>query len=440
MPSPANMASYTGEVIIPRSIAIFLADNGWEVGPAIPTIDRQGNLRMGPVHGLAGGLGGSIILEEDATVDGVDVGADPFVPTGGIVLGHTEKISLSGLKPQLQILGRAGQADAQGVAAIGYWTNNNLGPILRFLKSRSDDIGQQGIVQDGDELGIITFHADDGTDYESRGAEIRAKVDGTPGANDTPGRLEFRTTPDGAHIPITRMEIDRDGKVGIGTSPSDSALLDLSSTTGALLIPRMTTTQRDALTAANGMDIYNTTDNEFQRYENGAWASPGTGDVTAAANMADNKLVRGDGGAKGVQDSNITISDTDTMTIPLGGELKIVDGDIALGGAIPSAGAGGVLVLKEKGTTDPTIASTQGAVYAKTVGGKAGTTEVFVQDGAGNVTQISPHCPKTGRWVYSSENKLSGEKFVVDLERLVAAVEKITGEQYRFDGVSELPS
>ena len=34
-----------------------------------------------------------------------------------------------------------------------------------------------------------------------------------------------------------------------------------------------TTTQRNALTAVNGMIIYNSTDNKFQGYEAGAWAN-----------------------------------------------------------------------------------------------------------------------------------------------------------------------
>jgi hypothetical protein len=40
-----------------------------------------------------------------------------------------------------------------------------------------------------------------------------------------------------------------------------------------LVMASFTTTQRNALTAANGMMIYNTTSNQFEGYENGAWIS-----------------------------------------------------------------------------------------------------------------------------------------------------------------------
>ena len=47
----------------------------------------------------------------------------------------------------------------------------------------------------------------------------------------------------------------------------------LSGASASLLLGNLTTVQRDALTPANGMIIYNTTDNKFQGYENGAWAN-----------------------------------------------------------------------------------------------------------------------------------------------------------------------
>lgn len=43
--------------------------------------------------------------------------------------------------------------------------------------------------------------------------------------------------------------------------------------TGTFRLPSFTTTERNALTPANGDIIYNTTDNKFQGYENGAWAN-----------------------------------------------------------------------------------------------------------------------------------------------------------------------
>jgi hypothetical protein len=57
----------------------------------------------------------------------------------------------------------------------------------------------------------------------------------------------------------------------IGGALVTSTVLTLTSTTGALLLPRMTTTQRDALTATDGMVLYNSTTNKVQVRENGAW-------------------------------------------------------------------------------------------------------------------------------------------------------------------------
>ena len=64
------------------------------------------------------------------------------------------------------------------------------------------------------------------------------------------------------------------GELGLfGKVQSDS--LSITGTTGALQAPTLTTTQRDALTAAVGMIIYNSTTATMQGYANGAWVNLG---------------------------------------------------------------------------------------------------------------------------------------------------------------------
>ena len=62
------------------------------------------------------------------------------------------------------------------------------------------------------------------------------------------------------------------GQLGINIkTPATSAAVDITSTTGALLVPRMNSTEMVALTEVNGMIVYNTSLNAFCFYENGAW-------------------------------------------------------------------------------------------------------------------------------------------------------------------------
>ncbi|MFA5031324.1 MAG: hypothetical protein WC495_07115, partial [Patescibacteria group bacterium] len=62
------------------------------------------------------------------------------------------------------------------------------------------------------------------------------------------------------------------GHLGIATeAPDPCAAVDLGATDGGLLINRLDTTARDALTPVNGLIIYNITDQQFQQYANGVW-------------------------------------------------------------------------------------------------------------------------------------------------------------------------
>jgi hypothetical protein len=91
-------------------------------------------------------------------------------------------------------------------------------PTINLGKSRGTSTGSNTVVQDGDGLGSIYFRAADGTDINSIAAAIDVGVDGTPGSNDTPGRIMFGTTADGSSSPTERMRIDSSGVVKLTQS------------------------------------------------------------------------------------------------------------------------------------------------------------------------------------------------------------------------------
>jgi hypothetical protein len=82
------------------------------------------------------------------------------------------------------------------------------------------------------------------------------------------------TTVWGIHIVPTFAENFIGGSLKIGgsdTVANSSVALEIESTTKAFLNARMTTAQRDALTAINGMQIYNTSTDKLQVYAAGVW-------------------------------------------------------------------------------------------------------------------------------------------------------------------------
>ncbi len=149
----------------------------------------------------------------------------------------------------------------------------------------------------GATVGTLNFIGDDDGAASTEYVVLTAYVlDATAGAEK--GRYRIRVTDGGSLSNIARFDtdsivlgasgalivekgagfntlvVDSSSSVGIGTAtPTTSAKLDVSSTAGAFMPPRMTTGQRNALTPSNGMIIYNTSTNAFNFYENGAWVS-----------------------------------------------------------------------------------------------------------------------------------------------------------------------
>jgi hypothetical protein len=110
-----------------------------------------------------------------------------------------------------------------------YWANDTTGPKGTFFKSRGATPNTYTVVQSGDILGGVEFFGADGTDF-AEGGRIQAEVDGTPGADDMPGRIIVRTTPDGSQTSVERMRIDRIGNMTLWGSETAGSSATFSDT------------------------------------------------------------------------------------------------------------------------------------------------------------------------------------------------------------------
>ena len=153
--------------------------------------------------------------------------------SGRLLLGSTSARLAVGATgdPFLQVEGLA--ADTAQISIIRN-SDSAAGPYFSFVKTRGTSDAANTIVQDGDDIGTILFCPADGVDVNQQSAFIRGEIDGTPGANDTPGRIVFATTADGSGTPTARMRIDSSGNVGIGTAgPTTSLHIKNPTTSGA---------------------------------------------------------------------------------------------------------------------------------------------------------------------------------------------------------------
>ena len=172
--------------------------------------------------------------------------------------------------PQLQL---EGVGQPQSMFSLVNSVADNGGPVIALGKQRSGTIGGNTILQSGDQIGELTYQGSDGTEFVAA-ASITAYVDGTPGANDMPGRLMFSTTADGASSPTERMRISQNGNAYIGTTAdlvSDTNRLHVSGTraivgraTGGATIP-VITSWNDATSGDNIFVSFRTETADTQR-------------------------------------------------------------------------------------------------------------------------------------------------------------------------------
>ena len=115
-----------------------------------------------------------------------------------------------------------GTSSNDGLSVLRYSTGYGAYG-LNIGRSKSDTIGTNAAVTNGNDLGHISFYGADGTDF-NMAAQITSQVDGTPSdGTDMPGRLVFKTSSDGSATPTERLRITSDGDVRARRSRSNTA-------------------------------------------------------------------------------------------------------------------------------------------------------------------------------------------------------------------------
>ncbi len=171
-------------------------------GPAALTITQ-----IGP---------GPAFVVEDAVND-----TSPFVvrADGTVVVGTSTAYNIDAANAAAFQVHRN-----NGSAALlaGTWSASNLFPQIQLIRSRGGAVGTRAAVSVGDNLGRLVFSGDDGTIFEPSAA-ILATVAATVSASIVPGQLLFQTANDAGTL-ATRMTVNQEGNVGVGTTAPTEAL------------------------------------------------------------------------------------------------------------------------------------------------------------------------------------------------------------------------
>ena len=160
--------------------------------------------------------------------------------SGRFLIGDTlTSRTVGGINCHLHVEGT--NANGSSLALVRNTNGATTPPYLFFGRTRSGSTGGTTAVQSGDLLGYLAWNGSDGNDLDGSAANIQAVVDGTPGSNDMPGRLEFATTRDGANSPTIAMGINRNGELRMGYNNSDPVSTDQAHSIGDPSLDTVTT-------------------------------------------------------------------------------------------------------------------------------------------------------------------------------------------------------
>ena len=133
--------------------------------------------------------------------------------SGRVLIGTTSTDDYDGFNSSLQVTGANGDTSS---VTISRFSNNGSGANLVIGKSRTGTIGNDAVLQAGDNIGSIQFHGNDGSGFHDA-AQIKVNVASGVGNDDMPADLIFSTN--GGTTGVTeRMAIASNGKVSVKTN------------------------------------------------------------------------------------------------------------------------------------------------------------------------------------------------------------------------------
>jgi len=200
----------------------------------------------------------------------------------------TTRVGVGNISPQAE-LDVNGNVVADEYALDGTGSSSSAvaihAPATNELAIRTDSIERVRIDSDGkvgvattnpeSELhikGDITFEGETSLSQGTRAKIVHTSgVDANGNESSNDGGLLFKSYDNSTAVDA--LAITHNGNVGINTS-TPSAPLEVSSTTGGVIMPRMATTQRTAISSPTpGEMVYDTDLNKFYGYTSSGWTA-----------------------------------------------------------------------------------------------------------------------------------------------------------------------
>lgn len=361
---------------------VFSQDtNGYVVGPTALEISSNFILRADNTWVISGG---SETLAQTLALGNVTGGTDLEISSGDSIVTASDVAGVD-----LSVLLGDGSAGLGGTFKVTAGAGNGV------FRGGSIDL-EAGIAGNLSVGGFINLIGGIGGSTSGEGGDINITGGNAGATNEDAGRVFIEggnasgTGIKGAIV----LQLSGDGGVVIGGSVDNSAVLTIHSTTQGLLKPRLTTTQRDAISSpATGLEIYNTITNLPEYFDGSSWTSP-----SGTPGGSDTEVQYNNGGVFGgmasltYNDSTgaITLNATSSSTadviinwdsgialfidaangnVNIGSSTVFTDSDLTLD-------KNGWLTLKE--TATPTSTTNYGKVYTKN------DNSLYFQDGAGS--------------------------------------------------------